>query len=114
MAKAKKKATKRKAKAKKRKKLQDPNRVEQEVIVAVKLVNLNNPPVAEQQISSQDVLVRYTERPSLAKQTDPNLMSVVQAVSAFKLQSQAIEEAGRGNVAGATRRLRWRILHRHA
>jgi Ca-activated chloride channel family protein len=33
-------------------------------------------------------------------------MSVVQAVSAFKLQSQAIDEAGRGNVAGATRRLR--------
>jgi len=61
---------------------------------------------AEQDISSQDVLVRYTERPSLAKQTDPNLMAIVQAVSAFKLQSQAIEEAGRGNVAGATRRLR--------
>ncbi len=61
---------------------------------------------AEQDIGSQDVLVRYTERPSLAKQTDPNLMSVVQAVSAFKLQSQAIKEAGRGNVAGATRRLR--------
>jgi Mg-chelatase subunit ChlD len=61
---------------------------------------------AEQDIGSQDILVRYTERPSLAKQTDPNLMSVVQAVSAFKLQSQAIDEAGRGNVAGATRRLR--------
>jgi hypothetical protein len=61
---------------------------------------------AAQDIGSQDVLVRYTERPSLAKQTNPNLMSVVQSVSAFKLQSQAIEEAGRGNVAGATRRLR--------
>jgi Ca-activated chloride channel family protein len=61
---------------------------------------------AEKDIGNQDVLVRYTERPSLAKQTDPNLMSVVQAVSAFKLQSQAIDEASRGNVAGATRRLR--------
>jgi hypothetical protein len=61
---------------------------------------------AEQAIHTDDVLVRYTERPSLAQQTDPELMSVVQAVSAFKLQSQAIEEAERGNVAQATRRLR--------
>jgi Ca-activated chloride channel family protein len=33
-------------------------------------------------------------------------MSAVQAVSAYKLQTQAIEDAGRGNVVGATRRLR--------
>jgi Ca-activated chloride channel family protein len=33
-------------------------------------------------------------------------MSVVQAVSAYKLQSQAIEEAERGNVSQATQRLR--------
>jgi Ca-activated chloride channel family protein len=57
-------------------------------------------------IARQDVLVHYTERPSLAKQTDPHLMSVVQAVSAYKLQSQAIQEAEQGNVARATRRLR--------
>jgi Ca-activated chloride channel family protein len=61
---------------------------------------------AAQVIAQQDVLAHYTERPSLASQTDPNLMSVVQAVSAFKLQSQAIEEASQGNVARATRRLR--------
>jgi Ca-activated chloride channel family protein len=61
---------------------------------------------APQVIETQDILVHYTERPSLASQTDPHLMSVVQAVSAFKLQAQAIEEAGRGNVARATRRLR--------
>jgi Ca-activated chloride channel family protein len=61
---------------------------------------------APQTIETQDILVRYTERPSLAKQTDPHLMSVVQAVSAFKLQSQAMEEAAQGNVARATRRLR--------
>jgi Ca-activated chloride channel family protein len=59
-----------------------------------------------QAIDQQDVVVRYTERPSLAEQTDPHLMSVVQAVSAFKLQSQAIEDASRGNVERATRRLR--------
>ena len=33
-------------------------------------------------------------------------MSVIQRVSAFKLQNQAMKEANRGNVAGATRRLR--------
>ncbi len=60
----------------------------------------------DQAMDHQDVLVRYTEKPSLAKQTDPHLMSVIQAVSAFKLQSEAIEEASRGNVARATRRLR--------
>jgi hypothetical protein len=61
---------------------------------------------AEQAVHTEDILVRYTETPSLARQTDPELMSVVQAVSAFKLQSQAMEEAERGNVAQATRRLR--------
>ena len=51
-------------------------------------------------------MVRYTERPSEARQTDPELMAVVQRISAFKLQNQALEEAGRGNIAGATKRLR--------
>jgi Ca-activated chloride channel family protein len=59
-----------------------------------------------QEVARQDVLARYTETPSLAKQTDAHLMSVIQAVSAFKLQSQAMQEAERGNLAGATKRLR--------
>jgi Ca-activated chloride channel family protein len=59
-----------------------------------------------QEIAQRDIVVSYTERPSEASQTDPLLMSAVQRVSAFKLQNQAMEEAGRGNVAGATRRLR--------
>jgi Ca-activated chloride channel family protein len=57
-------------------------------------------------VDQRDVLARYTERPSEAGQTDAHLMSVIQRVSAFKLQDQALEEAGRGNIAGATRRLR--------
>jgi Mg-chelatase subunit ChlD len=61
---------------------------------------------AGQVLDSQDLLVRYTERPGLAKRTDAHLMSVIQRVSAFKLQNQAMEEASRGNVAGATKRLR--------
>jgi Ca-activated chloride channel family protein len=57
-------------------------------------------------IAVQDLLIHYTERPSQAGQTDRTLMAAVQKVSAFKLQNQALEEAARGNVAGATRRLR--------
>jgi Ca-activated chloride channel family protein len=59
-----------------------------------------------QEVSQADILVRYTERPSEAQQTDPQLMAAVQRVSAFKLQNQAMEDARQGNVAGATRRLR--------
>jgi Ca-activated chloride channel family protein len=59
-----------------------------------------------QPVAEQDIVVSYTERPSQASQTNPDLMAAVQRVSTFKLQHQAMEEAGRGNVAGATRRLR--------
>ena len=61
---------------------------------------------ARQHVAQGDLVAHYSERPSDAKQTDPHLMSAVRKVSAFKLQSQAMEEAGRGNIAGATRRLR--------
>jgi Ca-activated chloride channel family protein len=61
---------------------------------------------ARQHVAQEDVVVHYSERPSEAKQTDPELMAVIRKVSAFKLQSQAIEEAAQGNIAGATHRLR--------
>jgi Ca-activated chloride channel family protein len=61
---------------------------------------------AAQEIAAQDIVARYTEKPSLTKQTDPKLMSAIQKVSAFKLHAQAMEASRRGNVAGATRRLR--------
>jgi len=57
------------------------------------------------ELARQDILVEYSEKPSEAKQTDHTLMSAVQRVSAFKLQNQALQEANRGNIAGATRRL---------
>jgi Ca-activated chloride channel family protein len=62
--------------------------------------------VAAEDVAQQDVVVSYTERPSEARQTDPTLMAAVQRISAFKLQNQAMEEISRGNVAGATKRLR--------
>ena len=59
-----------------------------------------------QPLVEENVLVRYSERPSQVGQTDARLMDAVQKVSAFKLHTQAIEEVERGNIAGATRRLR--------
>ena len=59
-----------------------------------------------EEVAQQDIVVRYTERPSEARETDPELMAVVQRISAFKLQHQAMEEVSRGNLAGATKRLR--------
>ncbi len=56
--------------------------------------------------TTQDVLGRYSERPSEAGQTDAALMAAIQKVSAYKLHTQALEDARQGNVAGATRRLR--------
>ena len=61
---------------------------------------------AAQEIADQDIVAHYSEKPSLTKQTDPKLMLAIQKVSAFKLHTQAMEESRRGNVAGATRRLR--------
>ncbi len=61
---------------------------------------------AAEALEQQDIVARYTETPSEAKQTDAHLMSVIQAVSAYKLQTQAMEDARIGNVEGATRKLR--------
>ena len=59
-----------------------------------------------QALDQQDIIAQYTEKPTEAKQTDAHLMSVIQAVSAYKLQTQATEDARIGNVEGATRKLR--------
>jgi Ca-activated chloride channel homolog len=72
-------------------------------------VTLHGRPAGSEQsesIAAHDVLIRYTEKTSQTRQPNADLMSAVQKVSAFKLQNQALEEAERGNVAGATRRLR--------
>lgn len=52
-----------------------------------------------------DVPLRLT--PHTAEvQTDPALMNLVERVTAFKLQTRALEEAAAGNLAGATQKLR--------
>jgi len=61
---------------------------------------------AAEALEQQDIIARYTEKASEAKQTDAHLISVIQAVSAYKLQAQAMEDTRIGNVEGATRKLR--------
>jgi Ca-activated chloride channel family protein len=53
-----------------------------------------------------DVVVEYTSDPARAAQQSPQVMNVVEALSAYKLQRRAQADLEAGNVAGATRKLR--------
>jgi Ca-activated chloride channel family protein len=53
-----------------------------------------------------DILLTFTTDPALAQQYDPRVMSLVEKVTAFKLQTRALEDARAGNIAGATQKLR--------
>jgi Ca-activated chloride channel family protein len=52
----------------------------------------------------QDVVVQYTTQ-AVAETMDPQVMNIVERVTAYKLQTRALEDMDRGDVAGATRRL---------
>jgi Ca-activated chloride channel family protein len=54
----------------------------------------------------QDVLLAFTDDPILARQVNAQVMNVVEKVSAFRLQTQALKEAEVGNLSGATQKLR--------
>jgi len=53
-----------------------------------------------------DILLTFTDDPALAQQYDPRVMNLVEKVTAFKLQTRALDEAKAGNIAGATQKLR--------
>jgi Ca-activated chloride channel homolog len=53
-----------------------------------------------------DILLDFTADATLAKQYDPEVMNIVEKVTAFKLQTRALEEAKMGNIAGASQKLR--------
>jgi Ca-activated chloride channel family protein len=54
----------------------------------------------------EDILLNFTPDAGLAKQYDAEVMNIVEKVTAFKLQTRALEEAKMGNVAGASQTLR--------
>jgi Ca-activated chloride channel family protein len=53
-----------------------------------------------------DILLDFTADAALARQYDAEVMNIVEKVTAFKLQTRALEEAKLGNVAGASQKLR--------
>jgi Ca-activated chloride channel family protein len=60
----------------------------------------------EQEKVKADVLLDFTGDAALAKAYDAEVMNIVEKVTAFKLQTRALEEAKMGNVAGASQALR--------
>jgi Ca-activated chloride channel family protein len=53
-----------------------------------------------------DILLDFTAEAGLAQQYDAEVMNIVEKVTAFKLQTRALEEAKMGNVTGASQKLR--------
>lgn len=56
------------------------------------------------QKSRQDVIIHYGS--AVGAPVNPQVMNIVEKVSAFKLQTRALEDAARGDVAGATQKLK--------
>ena len=53
-----------------------------------------------------DMIIDVTTDPYAAQQVNGRVMNIVEKVTAFKLQTQALDEAALGNIASATRKLR--------
>jgi len=53
-----------------------------------------------------DIMLDFSTDAVRAKQYDAEVMNIVEKVTAFKLQTRALEEAKMGNVAGASQKLR--------
>jgi len=52
------------------------------------------------------ILVDYSSDQNLTSRYNPRIMNIVERVTAFKLQTRALQEAEMGDIAGATRKLR--------
>jgi Ca-activated chloride channel family protein len=53
-----------------------------------------------------DILLDFTADAAEARQYVPEVMNIIEKVTAFKLQTRALEEAKMGNIAGASQKLR--------
>lgn len=53
-----------------------------------------------------DLIVEFSEDPAVFQALNGHVMNIVEKVQAFKLQTQALDEAQGGNVGSATRKLR--------
>ncbi len=53
-----------------------------------------------------DIVLEFTQDVARAAQVNPTVMNIVEKVTAHRLQTQALDEAAVGNIAGATQKLR--------
>lgn len=53
-----------------------------------------------------DIVLEFTQDMARASQVNPYVMNIVEKVTAHRLQTQALDEAAVGNIAGATQKLR--------
>lgn len=58
-----------------------------------------------------DLLINFAHDPAAASPPDPRVMNIVEKVSAFKLQTRALEDLEAGNVQAATQKLRGALTH---
>ncbi len=65
-----------------------------------------NVPNRGPQREAVDLVVQFLTDPTAAAQYNGKVMNIVERVQAFKLQTQALDEAEGGNVGGATQKLR--------
>lgn len=70
-----------------------------EVSYDIPLLNLHG------EKSRADIMLSFTTDAGLAAQVNPNVMNIVEKVSAFKLQTRALQDLAAGDVAGATQKL---------
>jgi len=59
-----------------------------------------------QQKVRKDIVAELSESELLSKKINPRVMNVAERVSAYDLQTRAMEQAASGDIAGATRKLR--------
>ncbi len=70
------------------------------------IVEYNQPSLAQYgQKLRENIIINYVEG-ALNAPMNPRVMNIVEKVSAFKLQTRALEDAARGDVAGATQKLK--------
>ncbi|WP_298819990.1 vWA domain-containing protein [Chloroflexus sp.] len=53
-----------------------------------------------------DIMLTFTADPTQIQQVNPNVMNIVEKVSAFKLQTRALQDLAAGDVQGATQKLK--------
>lgn len=59
-----------------------------------------------QEKNRADLLLTFTAEPGEIKQVNPPVMNIVEKVSAFKLQTRALQDLQTGDVGGATQKLK--------